>query len=206
VEAWGVDVHPQAGAGAGRLMYILWPVTLPALALVRLVGRAFIADVHRLGDLRLEVRTATGSRVVRQQGRTWASRQTRLLLPLLRLSTCLASSSSCFLPSACCSLTRLTRLTLAWVGGRRGSRPPSPSSSSSRARHPTHARAHRTRRHRQTLPSTNSSSERTWTHAAPPAPLLLVRFSQAVLGWWGALLLAVRWRRANGGARNGRGL
>ena len=40
-----------------RWMYVLWPVTLPALLLVRLLGRAFIADVHRLGDLRMEAPT-----------------------------------------------------------------------------------------------------------------------------------------------------
>ncbi len=51
---WLTRLGPGWGRGRCRWMYILWPVTLPALALVRLVGQAFIADVHRLGDLRLE--------------------------------------------------------------------------------------------------------------------------------------------------------
>jgi hypothetical protein len=36
------------------LMYVLWPLTLPILVVLRFVGRVFVADKHRLGHLALE--------------------------------------------------------------------------------------------------------------------------------------------------------
>jgi hypothetical protein len=35
-------------------MYALWPLTLPMLAVLRVVGRVFVADKHRLGDFNVE--------------------------------------------------------------------------------------------------------------------------------------------------------
>jgi len=36
------------------LMYVLWPFTLPMLVMLRFVGRVFVADKHRLGDLAIQ--------------------------------------------------------------------------------------------------------------------------------------------------------
>ena len=47
--------QPIAHWDAHRWMYVFWPFTLPLMALVRLFGRIFIADMHRLGELRLQV-------------------------------------------------------------------------------------------------------------------------------------------------------
>jgi len=36
------------------LMYVFWPLTLPMLLVLRLVGRVFVADKHRLGDFNIQ--------------------------------------------------------------------------------------------------------------------------------------------------------